>query len=258
MHLADPVEVFPDCRLWLACFDDESGDPVASLDNSLAEAKFCARDQLRWQQYRPVEKKRQFLNSRRAMRSVLQRELGDAAADVEFDSDSQGRPVLLSKQAGRWPQISLSHSGNAVAVAISPNAIPVGVDIEIVEPLKADALRLVAAHPHERAWCDRQTGRESDALATLWTVKEAVWKTLHCGGEVAMPEISIESHAGILTPCVEHSAFKDTKFRTQLFVVACDAVVPETICLMPERFGNIKLRGCVTQRMIDTHQCYAT
>jgi phosphopantetheinyl transferase len=252
MHLAEPVEVFPDCRLWLAYFDDGSGDSVSSPENALAEAALSARDQLRWQQYRPAAKKRQFLNSRRAMRSVLQRELGDTAAHVQFDSDSQGCPVLVSEQIGRLPQISLSHSGNAVAVAISTHAFPVGVDIEIVEPLRAEALRQVAAHPHERAWCDRQTGRESDALATLWTIKEAVWKTLHCGGELAMSEISTEFHAGILTPCVEHSAFKDAKFRTQLFVVGCDAVVPETICLMPERFGTLKLRGCVTQRLIDT------
>jgi phosphopantetheinyl transferase len=86
-------------------------------------------------------------------------------------------------------------------------------------------------------------------LATLWTVKEAVWKTLHCGGQVAMPEISIEPHAGVLRPNVKHSAFKDVKFRMQLFVVGCDAIVPETICLTTERFGNIKLRGCVTQRI---------
>ncbi|MBC7966696.1 MAG: 4'-phosphopantetheinyl transferase superfamily protein, partial [Fuerstia sp.] len=227
MHLADPVEVFPDCRLWLAYFDDESGDPVVSPEDALAEAKMSDRDQLRYQQYRPAVKKRQFLNSRRAVRSVLQRELGDTAAHVQFDSDSQGCPILVSEQIGCLPQISLSHSGNAVAVAISTHAFPIGVDIEIVEPLRAEALRQVAAHPHERAWCDQQTGRESDALATLWTIKEAVWKTLHSGGEITMAEISIEVHAGVLTSCVEHPAFKDAKFRTQLFVVECDAVAPE-------------------------------
>ena len=250
MHLADPVEVFPDCRLWLAYFDDESGDSVVSPENALAEAKLSARDQLRWQQYRPAAKKRQFLNSRRAMRCVLQRELGDAAAHILFDSDAQGCPVLVSEHIGRLPQISLSHSGNAVAIAISRNAFPVGVDIETVEPLKADALRLVAAHPHERAWCDQQTGRESGALATLWTIKEAVWKTLHYGGEMAMSEVSVESLAGILTPCVEHSAFKDSKFRTQLFVVECVAVVPETIRMTSGAFHNVALRGCVAQRII--------
>ena len=248
MYLTEPVEVLPDCRLWLACFDDESDGSVASPENALAEAKLSARDHLRWQQYRPAAKKRQFLNSRRAVRSVLQQEFGDAAANVEFGSDSLGCPVLLSPQVGHWPQVSLSHSGNAVAIAISRSSFPVGVDIEIVEPLKADALRLVAAHPHERAWCDQQTGRESGALATLWTIKEAVWKTLHYGGEMAMSEVSVESLAGILTPCVEHSAFRDAKFRTQLFVVDCDAVASETIRLMHERLGSIKLRGCVAQR----------
>ncbi len=249
MHLADPVEVFPDCRLWLAYFDDGPGDPVASSENVLTEAKLSARDQLRWQQYRPEAKKRQFLNSRRAVRSVLQRELGDAAARIQFDSDSKGRPVLLSPHVDHWPQISLSHSRNAVAVAISTSAFPIGVDIEVVERLRLEALQQVASHPHERVWCHQAPGRESDALVTLWTIKEAVWKTLHGVGEISMSEISIQSHAGILTPCVEHSAFKDAEFRTKLFVVACDAVVPETIRLMPGPFGSIELRGCVTQRI---------
>jgi len=249
MHLADPVEVFPDCRLWLAYFDDGSGDPVFSPKNALAEAKLSVRDQLRWRQYRPAAKKRQFLNSRRAVRAVLQRELGDDAAHVQFDSDSQGCPVLLSQQVGQWPHMSLSHSGNAVAVAISTNAFPIGVDIEVVGPLRAEALRLIASHPRERAWYDRQTGRESDALATLWTIKEAIWKTLHCSDEVPISEISIEFYRGMLTPYVANSAFKDAKFRTQLFVVECFPVVPETIRLTTGPSRTIALRGCVAQRI---------
>ncbi len=251
MNLADPVEVFPDCRLWLAYFDDGSGDSVSSPKSALAEAKLSVRDQLRWQQYRPATKKRQFLNSRRAVRAVLQRELGDDAAHIQFDSDSQGCPILLSQQVGPWPQISLSHSGNAVAIAISMNAFPIGVDIEVVEPLRADALRLIASHPQERAWCDRETGRESDALATLWTIKEAVWKTLHCRDEIPISEISIEFDRGILTPCVANSAFQDAKFRTQLFVFECEAVVPETIRLAA---GDTPLRGCVMQRVTEPHR----
>lgn len=254
MYLADPVEVFPDCRLWLAYFDDGSGDSAVSPVNALAEARLSTRDQLRWQQYRPAAKKRQFLNSRRAVRSVLQRELGDAASHVEFDSDSQGCPVLVSEQIGRLPQISLSHSGNAVAVVISRNAFPTGVDIEVAEHLRAEALRLVAAHSHERAWCARQTGRESDALATLWTIKEAVWKTLHCGDKIAISRISIEFDCGSLMPHVDNSAFRDAQFRTQLFVVECEAVVPETVCLPS---GRIPLRGCVTQRVTESRRFHA-
>ena len=44
--------------------------------------------------------------------------------------------------------ISLSHSDNAVAVLISDDEYPVGVDIEVSNPIRAEALRLVALHPH--------------------------------------------------------------------------------------------------------------
>ena len=249
MHLADPVELFPDCRLWLAYFNDGSGDPVSSPENALAEAKMSARDQRRWQKYRPAEKKQQFLNSRRAVRAVLQREFGDDAAHVQFDCDAQGSPVLLSEQVGPWPQMSLSHSGNAVAIAISSNTFPTGVDIEVVEPLRAEALRLIASHSQERVWCNQETGHESDALATLWTIKEAVWKTLHSSDEIPISEISIEFDRGMLTPHVVNSVFNDAKFRTQLFVVNCGAVVSETVHLATGPFHTIALRGCIAQRI---------
>ncbi len=246
MHLAEPVRVFPDCRLWLASFDHDLPKSVSNTEVDLEQAKMTNRDLIRWRQFRPAEKKRQFLNSRLAVRAMLQREFAAEAEDIQFDSDSNGCPILTSRNGTRYAQISLSHSENVIAVAISNSEFPIGVDIEVDQPLHSDALRLVALHPHEQTWCDSQTGRESDALLTLWTVKESVWKTLQCGNSISAASISVGFDDGTLTSGVSNPSLSDVIFRSQLFVLQCEAVASDTLLLPP--LGDIALRGCVTQR----------
>jgi 4'-phosphopantetheinyl transferase len=248
LHLAEPVEVFPDCRLWLASFDHERSASFVNTESDIEKAMLTNRDLIRWQQFRPAEKKQQFLNSRLAVRTVLQREFADEAEDIQFDSDSHGCPILTSLNGKSRAQISLSHSGNAIAVLISNSEFPIGVDIEVDQPLHSNGLRMVALHPHEQSWCDGQTGREFDALLTLWTVKESVWKTLRSEIEIPVAGISVDFDRGDLTPCVLDSSFYDAMFRSQLFVVQCENVTPETLLLPPLGNCGTALRGCVTQR----------
>ena len=246
MHLADHVEVYPHCRLWLAYFSEDSDESIAATTHDIEEAKFSDQDLLRWQQFRPVAKKRQFLNSRLAIRAVLNREFGNEAENITYDSDSFGCPLLLSREKRHVAHISLSHSANAVAVVISDEQSPVGVDIEVRAPLRTEALRLVALHPHEQVWCDLHAGLESEALTTLWTIKESVWKTLREMQDIPLSEISITFDSGIPTPVVSHYFSETPRFRTQIFVQHSVQIVPGTLCLLT---GNNALRGCVTQRM---------
>ena len=246
LHLTEPVHVFPDCRLWLASFNHEQSASASNREADLDQAKLTSRDLVRWQQFRPAEKKQQFLNSRLAVRAVLQREFAEAAEEIQFDSDPHGRPVLTVQEGPIATQISLSHSRNAIAVVISNNEFPIGVDIEVVAKLHSEALRLIAFHPDEQSWCDNQTGRESDALATLWTVKESVWKTLHQEHSIPIASISIEFDGGILSPRVSNPEFADAVFRLQLFTVDCEPIMPDTLRLPPS-FSTF--RGCVTQRL---------
>jgi len=243
MHLADYVEIFPQCRLWLAYFNRES---TAVTEQDIVGAHFSSRDLLRWQQFRPAAKKSQFLNSRRAVRAVLQKEFGKEADRITYDSDSYGCPLLLSRDNSHVAHISLSHSANAVAVVISDGEHPVGVDIEVPEPLRARALQLVAFHPHEQVWCESAAGIKSEALTTLWTIKESVWKTLRNRGDIPLSEISITFHSGIPHVAISGSTNTFPVFRTQIIVQQSVPVVPDTLCLST---ANVPLRGCVAQRI---------
>lgn len=243
LHLTDPIEILPQCQLWLAFFDGESTDVT---ERDIADANFSSRDLLRWQQFRPDAKKRQFLNSRLAIRAVLRQEFGMQAVGITFDSDSSGCPLLLSRDRRHVAHISLSHSANAVAVVISDGEYPVGVDIEVPEPLRSKALQLVVLHPHEQAWFDHLPGLESEALTTLWTIKEAVWKTLRDIRDIPLSEISLTFNTGILQAAISSFSQNQTLFRTQVFVQNSVPVAPDTLCLST---ANVPLRGCVAQRI---------
>ena len=246
MHLADHVEIFPQCRLWLAYFDGDSDESIAATIHDIAEAKFSTQDLHRWQQFRPATKKRQFLNSRLVVRAVLQKEFGNNADNITFDSETSGCPLLLSRRKNQVAQISLSHSANAVAIAISDGEYPVGVDIEVPELLRTRAIQLVAFHPHEQAWCNFSTGLESEALTTLWTMKESVWKSLREPGDIAFWDISINFDSEVPEAVISGGTERTAQFRTQVFVQQSVPVAPGTLHLST---GNVPLRGCVAQRI---------
>lgn len=246
MHLADHVEVFPHCRLWLAYFDGDSDESIVAATHDIAEARFSTQDLHRWQQFRPAVKKRQFLNSRLAIRAVLKKEFGKYADDILFSPDSLGCPSLQTHQKEHVAHISLSHSENAVTVAISDGKYPVGVDIEVSNPLRTDALRFVALHPHEQVWCDSHAGLESEAFTTLWTIKESAWKTLRGIRDIPFCNVSVLFNGGRPKPVISNCDGEAPQFRTQVFVQNVESVVPEASCLS---VNSVALRGCVTQRI---------
>ena len=251
MHLTGPLEVFSHCHLWLAVFDATAGDSLARQLSELPASKMCTRDLARWRQFRTLEKKRQFLNSRIAMRSILQKELKHSSDDVHFHTNRMGQPILLSANVKELPPISLSHSGTAVAVAVSHGGAPIGVDIEVVAPLRADALRHFAANPSDSGW-QHQHGRMSEAefLRTLWTIRESVWKSIGGVDGISISRILVDYDAhGMIIPRAIHPSFAYDKFRTRLFAMQCEAVFPNTMLVKQSSADIMALRGSFTQRI---------
>ena len=119
----------------------------------------------------------------RALRLLLARYVGMAAACAPFAIGPQGKPRLAGA-AG--PEFSLTHSGDFALVGIS-TAGAIGVDIEIVRPLRMTAERrqqiiaaaiAVAGRPlPERATGDGTGSAGSDAAGIqAWVRLEAVAK----------------------------------------------------------------------------------
>ena len=74
-------------------------------------------------------------------------------------------------------ELSLSHSGNALAVAISDRAV--GVDVERIRVKSAERLADYTLTKSERAEYEKITERERDEwLIRKWCAKEAIFKSM--------------------------------------------------------------------------------
>ncbi|WP_158273783.1 4'-phosphopantetheinyl transferase superfamily protein [Micromonospora sp. RP3T] len=105
-----------------------------------------------------------------------------------------GRPVV----AGGTPYVSLSHSGDRVAVALCADA-PVGVDVEQVDAdIDVDAMVPFVLGAAERPAFRAVRGRSArvEAFLRCWTRKEAVLKATGDGLRIPMPGVTVGAPYG--------------------------------------------------------------
>lgn len=88
-------------------------------------------DEYRYAQQLGAKRAQQFSNGRALARQLLQQRLTLPQRDIDISLPAEQAPTL-QVQAVPW-QLSISHSGNAVAVAVSPTQ-QLGVDIERLKP----------------------------------------------------------------------------------------------------------------------------
>lgn len=116
-----------------------------------------------------------FLLAHAMRRVVISRHLGVAPDGLAFAPDAQGMPVLATAAAAKV-RASLSRSRCGVAVALS-EAFAVGVDIETVDPARAD---FELFEPWLR-WDTVQPEHTAAAFHRHWTALEAFWKAMGTG-----------------------------------------------------------------------------
>ncbi len=253
LQFAGPFAMLSNCNLWLALDEGASGRALLHPSNLPPDLRLTDNDLSRWQRFRTVEKQRQFLMSRVAVGEVLRREIDDKSPAVRFVTDASGRPMVVSNDNQEVRQISLSHSGLITALAISSGIHPLGVDVEIVEPIHTAALRSMVEHPDDHAFRNMaRDADESEYLRTLWTIKESVWKSLGGGPSVSVTDISVQVRDGTLRPTVHCEAHSSADFKVQLFSINCSPIVLNTRQLNFDKFVKFACRGCVAQHI--THR----
>ena len=198
-QLWGPFQPLPGCRLWLSedLTGSDAGEPERHRE--FAEAYLCDQDLQRWNRYRPPEKKRQFLNSRLAIRAVLKREFGNASDSYRVETIETGQPILNHACEPALASISLSHTGNIAAIVVSDNQQGLGVDIEVVKPLNIHTLGATFLNPLEHNWLTKEALEKSpEMILAIWTLKEALWKALGGPRDAAMSEFVSEYHSSTL------------------------------------------------------------
>lgn len=110
------------------------------------------------------------------LREVLAAHLDAAPAALRFVTGPRGKPSLATKAGGPDARFNLSHSGSRLLIAIATGR-EVGVDLERIEGvgvLEGLVRFLAPAEQDLLKGCGVQRRRQ--AIAQLWTAKEAVLK----------------------------------------------------------------------------------
>jgi 4'-phosphopantetheinyl transferase len=121
-------------------------------------------------------RRRQGLTARALLRAMLERLTGRNWSLVKND---QGKLELAAPSAGAAPWISVSHSGDLVACAVSGTG-STGIDVEKLRPDR-DCVGLAgAAFAPSEVEAVRRGG--CDAFYRIWTLREALFKAAGMAG----------------------------------------------------------------------------
>ncbi|AEK22454.1 4'-phosphopantetheinyl transferase family protein [Capnocytophaga canimorsus] len=148
---------------------------VESLEELQQEVSLSNEEVSRLEQIKPETDKKNFLSVRKILKMN-----GYAPGDLTYNE--QGKPLLND---GKY--ISISHSRDMVAVAISKNEV--GVDIE----LKQD--RFIQISPKFTPWKPENTSLLKSSivqkLTMIWTAKEAAYKA-YGKGDITINQILVK------------------------------------------------------------------
>jgi phosphopantetheinyl transferase len=139
---------------------------TAGLDE-LSEVDIPEMERMRASAMEPMTARR-FLAARRVTRGLFSKILGISPEKIPLNLDANGKPILADEDY----YLSIAHSGEMVAVAISQSEV--GVDLERERKVDIQALARRFFSPEEAAFL------ESDPNLThffrLWTCREAASK----------------------------------------------------------------------------------
>lgn len=110
------------------------------------------------------------------LRNVLVQELGIAETSIKIEIDSQRKPFLK----GGKRHFNLSHSGSMVVIATDD--VPIGIDVEYVQPLD-DLEHLIVnfSQEEQQAYQSMIPEQRIDFFYDLWTLKESYIKAVGKG-----------------------------------------------------------------------------
>jgi 4'-phosphopantetheinyl transferase len=128
--------------------------------------------------HRFAKDRREFVVTRALLRQILAHYAGQSAADLCFDSNSSGKPLLRGTQSLHF---SVSHSRDLALLAIAHNQV--GVDAEYVQTrvLRQAVLEQCLSRPERVHLQALPRKARAVALYRCWTQKEAVLKAVGMG-----------------------------------------------------------------------------
>ncbi|MGH3758311.1 4'-phosphopantetheinyl transferase family protein [Actinophytocola sp.] len=176
------------CDVWWA-------RPAPATERLLGMLDHIERE--RYRGYRMEVDRLRFLTGRTLIRAIAGRRLDIEPERVVLDSSCydcgkpHGKPRVV---AGGAPEVSISHSGSLVVLAVVDGA-PVGVDVEQIRAAEVDELaRMTLATSERQLFAALPANDRRGAFFTYWARKEAVVKATGKGMSIAMTKFTLTAH----------------------------------------------------------------
>jgi 4'-phosphopantetheinyl transferase len=172
--------------VWWAAPAAETANLLELLD-PIEHARYTAY-------HRAVDQAR-FLAGRVVSKALVAQRLGVEPKAVSLDSTCpdcgrpHGKPRVVA--AGPVPELSISHSGDLIAVAIT-DGVPVGVDVEQERDVAVEDLVRMTLSAEEVPAFDSVSPADKDtAFFTYWSRKEALLKATGRGLAISMTKVTV-------------------------------------------------------------------
>ena len=159
----------------------------------------------RWSAYRREVDRERFLVGCALAKTVVAARTGQRPAEVSFDRacGQCGKPHGKPAVRGGGPELSVSHSGDLVAVALA--TAPVGVDVEQLDGRVHELgggdpdtiARMVLAAEERAALAAVDPAGRARAFLVAWTRKEAVTKARGDGLRVPFGEVVVAADLAV-------------------------------------------------------------
>ena len=158
-----------------------SDDELERLKSSLSDGEAARALRFRFERDR-----RRAIVSRGTLRELLARATGRAPREIDIVEGDRGKPALRTGEI----EFNVSHSHELVAIALADAAV--GIDIERVRPMGAEAMSIARAH-FSPAEIDRLAAAPDgdDAFFAIWTAKEAVVKAAGGGLSIDLRSFTV-------------------------------------------------------------------
>jgi phosphopantetheinyl transferase len=99
---------------------------------------------------------------------------------------------IISYKRSIDAQVSITHSGDFGAAVAFPEALPMGIDIEKIDPGKKDVMESQITN-REKSLIKGMSGPDEKMLTLLWSAKESLSKVLKTGLTIPFDIYEIES-----------------------------------------------------------------
>lgn len=151
-------------------------------------------EMMRRDRYQQDADRQRFTTGATLARFALRHRTYDAEADIsrrcpDCEGVDHGPLSAAGPHADAW-SLSVSHSGDLVAVAIVPGNRPVGIDVEVADLATIDRIKPLLCGEQEFAE-DEAAADRHHALLTRWVRKEAILKAAKVGLSVPMRHLRV-------------------------------------------------------------------